>query len=467
MVDRWTDDEVLALAPDASSAAAGRRLATPGAWAGGGGGACTAVVWGSCRGSGKVPYRTAVDLGGPAFSCSCPSRKFPCKHALGLLFLWSTGAVPTVPEPPEHVTAWLAARQERAAGPARRTASERAGVADPDGARRRAEQRERRMLDGLVELDQWLLDQVRSGLAGSDRAGYEPFDTLAARLVDAQVPAVASAVRGLAGTAVSGEGWPARLLEEYALLHLLARAAPAVLHGDDPGRAALVRSRLGVTVPREQVLAGTGERDRWRVLARRDDVEERLAVRRVWLRGERSGRHAVVLSFAMPGEPLDSSLVPGTTVDAVAHRYPGGAGLRAVVGERHATTRSAGGVPGVGLPAALDAWAAALTGDPWLRAWPVVLSGVVPVVDGDGWWLVDAAGAGALPLVGAGDQGWVLLATSGGAPLTLLAEIVPGGVRPVALLPSAAGEPTVGEPAVGEPAVGEHMAGEPRAVVPA
>ena len=28
-----------------------------------------------------------IDSTGPAYKCSCPSRKFPCKHALGLLFL--------------------------------------------------------------------------------------------------------------------------------------------------------------------------------------------------------------------------------------------------------------------------------------------------------------------------------------------------------------------------------------------
>nr|WP_279163542.1 SWIM zinc finger family protein [Rhodococcus erythropolis] len=36
-----------------------------------------------------------VDLRGPAYKCSCPSRKFPCKHALGLLVEWSEGRVPS------------------------------------------------------------------------------------------------------------------------------------------------------------------------------------------------------------------------------------------------------------------------------------------------------------------------------------------------------------------------------------
>lgn len=33
-----------------------------------------AAVWGLCQGSGKDPYQTQIDLIGPAFRCSCPSR---------------------------------------------------------------------------------------------------------------------------------------------------------------------------------------------------------------------------------------------------------------------------------------------------------------------------------------------------------------------------------------------------------
>ncbi|MFC6750247.1 SWIM zinc finger family protein [Deinococcus aquaticus] len=47
-------------------------------------------LWGECQGSGQTPYLTGVDLSGPAFRCSCPSRKFPCKHALALLLLHAT-----------------------------------------------------------------------------------------------------------------------------------------------------------------------------------------------------------------------------------------------------------------------------------------------------------------------------------------------------------------------------------------
>ena len=80
-----TIDEVLALAPDAASAKSARGLTSTGQWPLLGSDASS--VWGECQGSGARPYQTQVDLSGPAFKCSCPSRKFPCKHGLALMLI--------------------------------------------------------------------------------------------------------------------------------------------------------------------------------------------------------------------------------------------------------------------------------------------------------------------------------------------------------------------------------------------
>ena len=87
----WTAATVEALAPDASSVSAARKLARPAPWSETG--ADARAVWGLCRGSGARPYEVAVDADGPAFKCSCPSRKIPCKHALALLLLRAEGGV--------------------------------------------------------------------------------------------------------------------------------------------------------------------------------------------------------------------------------------------------------------------------------------------------------------------------------------------------------------------------------------
>ena len=49
------------------------------------------LLFGKCKGSGKNPYSPSVDFGDPSKPvprCTCPSRQFPCKHALALLYAW-------------------------------------------------------------------------------------------------------------------------------------------------------------------------------------------------------------------------------------------------------------------------------------------------------------------------------------------------------------------------------------------
>src|SRR3954447_17171202 len=101
-------DQVLALARDVASAGAGKKLANAKAWQSFG--QTAQALWGECQGS--ALYQVRVDLRDTTVSCSCPSRKFPCKHGLGLLLL-AAGLPGTIPQatPPEWVGAWLAKRE--------------------------------------------------------------------------------------------------------------------------------------------------------------------------------------------------------------------------------------------------------------------------------------------------------------------------------------------------------------------
>ncbi|WP_326823964.1 SWIM zinc finger family protein [Streptosporangium sp. NBC_01756] len=431
MIERWNRDQVLALAPDASSGKAAQKVSSPGKWSGIG--VTADALWGECKGSGSTPYRACVDLSEPAYRCSCPSRKFPCKHALGLLLLWSADGVPAAAEPADWVTEWLDQRRERAAKATARAAdppaaTPRAAEADPADARR-AGQREQRVAAGLSELERWLADQIRQGLAGSRR--HDHWDDLARRLVDAQAPAVAGALSRL-NSVLSSADWPARLLSEYALLHLLCvahRRLPEAIGETEAGAALVrrVRERVGFPVTKEEVLAGETVRDVWDVLGRRDEEQDRLVARRVWLRGRNTGRAALVLSFAPVGQALDASLVTGTALDADLAFYPGASPLRALVAIRH------GGAPAAPAPGSsphevLEEVAGALAGDPWVDSWPVVLDAVAPAGNGS-WSLAGPSGGFALhPSAGIP---WRLIATSGGHPLTVAAEWTPRGLLPL------------------------------------
>ncbi|EFH28814.1 MULTISPECIES: SWIM zinc finger family protein, partial [Streptomyces] len=249
---RWTADQVLALAPDAASRKAGSKLGAAGPWSEAGS-SDEGTVWGLCKGSGSKPYQTVIDIAdaaGPAYKCSCPSRKFPCKHALGLLLLWAggEGAVPRGPAP-DWAEQWIAGRRQRAQEKsAAGAAGSAAGSGDPEAARRRAERRAVRITAGATELEQRLADLLRGGLAGAEQAGYGMWEETAARMVDAQAPGLAARVRELGSIPSSGPGWPVRLLEECALIHLLDQGWLRRERLPD-GLASTVRSRIGLPAP--------------------------------------------------------------------------------------------------------------------------------------------------------------------------------------------------------------------------
>ncbi|MEU7579563.1 SWIM zinc finger family protein [Streptomyces sp. NPDC041068] len=438
---RWTADQVLALAPDAPSRKAGSKLGVAGPWSEAGS-SDEGTVWGLCKGSGSKPYQTVVDIAdtaGPAYKCSCPSRKFPCKHALGLLLVWA-GADGTVPvgEPPGWAEEWLASRRKKAEAK-RSSAATPAAPADPEAARRRAEKRAERITAGATELEQRLSDLLRGGTAAAEQAGYGLWEETAARMVDAQAPGLAARVRELGAIPSSGSGWPVRLLEECALIHLLDQGW---LHRDTlpDDLAATVRSRIGLPAQPE----GPPLRDQWLVLAQYDTADSRLTTRRIWLYGTDSGRTALLLSYGAAGRAPALALPVGLALDAEVTGYPGAGQLRAALGEQFtAPAPTARRPPGVRPDEAAARYGEALRADPWLDSWPTTLSEVIPTRNTGIWQLVDATTELALPIAPHAASGpglWRLVALSGGAPLTVFGECGHQGFTPLTAWPKGAGE---------------------------
>jgi hypothetical protein len=504
---------VVALAPDAASAAAARRLALPAQWSDTG---CDErAVWGRYRGTGAEPYEVAVELEEAASRCSCLSRKSPCKHALGLLLLWSAHAVLDDVARPPSVGRWLRRRSkvpapaavavpaplgpspsgsEEATGapstapdrvPAARLGTEvggsagRAGggaatdeplaqgagdVADgvaeelddgpahdravdpvPEGdglppeLGRRVAERAARVAAGLGELDRWLADQVRTGLADAGLDRPEPWEAMAARLVDAQAGSMANRLRRLAVRVAATPDHHELVVAELGLLHLLARGGRRTVHLPGP-LADAVRAAVGWTVRQDDVRAQPPITDRWLVAGRSDVQEDRIVVRRTWLRGMRSGRWAMVLAFAAYGQALDGGLPVGADVDADVHFYPSARPLRALLGVVHAGPRLAEVDPGappiplpaVGLAQACDEAGAALAAEPWLERWPVAVR-AAPALHGGRWVLADADGSLPVAPDAQASPGLMdLIALSGGRPLALTAEWTADGVVPLA-----------------------------------
>lgn len=418
-------EQVLALAPDASARTAARSVAKASIWQGLG--RSMAALWGECRGS--AVYQVRVGLGDLAGKCSCPSRKFPCKHTVGLLLMAAESSVVFAEAAePEWVASWLLQKGAAAEKKLAKEKAPSAPPADPKAQARRAERRHLAVAAGIDGLQLWMSDLVRQGLATLP-AHSDIWEQQAARLVDAQAPGLAARVRAM-GELPGTPGWSERLLAELGATALLCRAYQRIATLD-PALAADVRQLVGFNLERDDVaLAGDLVRDRWAVMGQWIEDADRLRIQRSWLRGEQSGRRALVLQFSPGKAPFPQQLIAGTVIEAELAFWPSAFPLRAIVRELGSqvgalSTR----LPGhESVSALLDDAAYACAAQPWIDRIPCVLRDVVPLPEP--WRVVDREGRA---LRFACREGWTLVAQSGGRPFDVVGEWDGRALRPLAV----------------------------------
>jgi len=418
------------MAPDAAAAKAGLGHASPGRWSGCGHDA--SAVWGECQGSGKLPYRTQVAFADGATNCSCPSRKFPCKHALGLLLRHADGAVPAG-SPPEWVIGWLAARATRI---------DRVTRDGPvDHRVRRAASRDAKVDGGVDEMRRWLADLARVGAGAAQSQPWAWWDQQARRMIDAQARGLASQVRrmaAIAATAGQRADWPERLTDQIGSAHLLCEAWRHKDALPEQTREAM-RVRLGYSVATEEV-STSGERvsDTWAVLGHRLGEDQGLRSLQQWLYGEGTGQVVTFLAFAAGTQQLAPGLPPGRRTAATVALYPGTRPARALIADREARSEPLGPLPAEpDWDSALNLAQECLSADPWAEVIPLAVRGVT-VLPVEPWLLRDTAGR-AMPVTAAPPVRWALLALSGGRPVDVAGEWDGFAVTPQAAAP--AGQP--------------------------
>ncbi|HEV7666444.1 MAG TPA: hypothetical protein VGQ62_23110 [Chloroflexota bacterium] len=286
----------------------------------------------------------------------------------------------------------------------------------------RIERREARISQGVDDLERWLHDFARAGLAEAGARPWSNFEQMSARLVDAQAPGLARLVRELGGLPYIATNWPERMLIDLGQLALLLdawrgrRTLPADLRAD-------VRSLVGINEPRDAVLASAAVSDTWTVLGRRVLVGERFVVQRTWLWGAVTRRWALLLEFAIAGQQLERRYVPGRAFSGELHFYSGAVPLRALMAEPlQASEETVASLPVQPIGGMLTTYAERLGRNPWLERMPAGLDQVIPQRGRDeAWWLGDRnAGGARLPC--SGPLGWHLAALSGGHPIDVFGE---------------------------------------------
>ena len=414
-----TVESILAMAPDAASAKAARGLVAPAQWPLLG--ANPQAVWGECQGSGAKPYQTQVDLNGPAFRCSCPSRKFPCKHGLALLLMRAQATAPfTADAAPAWVSEWLSSRSEKAQKKEEMRAEKAATPVDPQAAAQREAQRWQRIVSAAAELQRWLADQLARGLGSLNPELLKTWHTQAARLVDAQAPGLGLRVREAAAGIHQGEDWPERSLHRLGLLQLACEALSRHEQLDADVQADL-RTLVGWPHDKAEVQErGDKLADQWTVLGLIiDDRDDKLTERRVWLQGAHSGRRAWLLDHTFAGKGFEQVWTAGAVVQATMAFFPGAAGLRTLALDTQLLSQ-APQWPAVALDAEWQQLARRCARCPWVNLHALVLCDAVVTHTGN---VTQAVAAGqSLPLALGEADTWRLLAATGGHPVNLMGE---------------------------------------------
>jgi hypothetical protein len=402
-----TRSAIEAMAPDQSALSAASTLLAPAKWPVRA--RSEGLIWGECQGSGANPYRVIADTEDVGSKCTCPSRKFPCKHALALMWMFVDDSARFQPaEVPPWVQEWMGRRRKGSTGAAvGAQSSERKSLdlareaaappVDPAVEARRQAQALKRAQStrssvraGLEEMETWIADQLRTGILGFLNEPGERCRRIAARLVDAKAGALASRI----------DEMPSRLLSlpsderldaaiaELGKLVVLARAWRAEPH--DPE----LRREVVASETRDEVV---GDAYALRVSSLWEVLGERIVVRRdglvsqsTWLLnlGQHSERFALLLDFfPVSAGRRGGAFVAGDRFRAEVAFYRARTPLRAVI-----VTREDVKDPSTPWPEApadpLAGYAERKRLAPWLLDAPLLLPAarIVAEPSGRSWW---------------------------------------------------------------------------------
>ncbi len=363
-----------------------------------------------------VTYGVAIDLHKNSLYCTCPFYPKPCIHAQALFLLQQNAgtALFTLTDTlPDWAPALLAGR---------------ATLLRPDQTAQQEVAREQRRFErleraanGFEDLEVWLLDTFRRGVATVASEDPRWYEGIATRMADASMTGISRTLRLLGQIPATQTDWAEQVLAVLAECYLAVRAfrrraaLPEALGYD-------LQTYIGVALKKEEVVQ-SGERvtDVWAVVGQAEEtLEEKLRSRRTWLLGPQSGRYALLLDFAFGGMGFPQTITPGSIRQGTLAYYPSAWPQRALtVTDLTEVPKKVEKLPGLtDFSQLLAAFAAALGQQPWLAVFPAALSDCTPYLQGNQFFMADKMGK-SLPLQTREDTFWRLLSVSGGHPVSL------------------------------------------------
>src|SRR5437899_6305934 len=154
------------------------------------------LLFGDCKGSGAENYRPSADFADPSkpvFRCTCPSRQFPCKHSLALLYAHAQGGKFVEKEVPADISekrTKIQARTEK-----KKVDAEKPRQVNTSALKKKIQTQ----LTGLELLDSLVTDLMRAGLGTLNAKSARQIEEQAKQLGNSFLPGAQNALHALTG----------------------------------------------------------------------------------------------------------------------------------------------------------------------------------------------------------------------------------------------------------------------------
>ncbi|MEM7131277.1 MAG: hypothetical protein AAF702_33480 [Chloroflexota bacterium] len=421
-----TFEQILSLAADKSAARFTRNWAIQEKWVTLG--QQEGVIWGCFKGSTKKPIEAMVSSEHSVFTCTCSSRKLPCNHALSLRLLYADRPDLFDVQYSSSAYAWQKSLNTRLATEPSLSLNEveilktrlKSSSSEPIQQKRAKQDTFQQESDhkrlqtiraGLNELDLWLGDLVRSGLATLRTRHKNEWQRVAKRLADAHASELTPIIHQLSTIPDSSPDWPERLLAQAGRLHLLVEGfrrfetlSPEV-QGD-------LRMAVGwmprVDLSPDDLKHGALLHDRWHLLGREVETIGKQRRQRLWLWGEVCNRPAQVVRMVYEKQRLMREFAPGSLLNATIYFYPSQVPQRGELLHLQHVEQPTQPIPGyTSLEDTLQQVNQTLAKNPWQPRFPILIPHARVSKEGEAWYLFDPSMI-RLPLPDKFEYGWHL-----------------------------------------------------------
>ena len=198
-----TEQQILAMAPNPAAASNGKKISQKGGFVKLERTQDDTLYMGECTGSGKNNYITSadyIDEDNPVFRCTCPSRQFPCKHSLALMYEMLAKKEFGICEVPEDILKKREKKQakENKANEAAKPESEMTEEEKQKAEKKKAsaartannakEKKLKSQLEGLDMVEKVVNELMAAGLGTIGGASLKTYQQLAKQMGDYYLP---------------------------------------------------------------------------------------------------------------------------------------------------------------------------------------------------------------------------------------------------------------------------------------